>query len=69
MVWKLPNRPGQFGELHRLPQAQPGNHDQNADQDDAEIENFLHRVVDRQIVMAQTKAQRIADRGEKLAAA
>ena len=53
MVWKLPNSDGEFGELHRLPQRQTGDHDQNADQHDAEIENFLHGVVVREIVMAR----------------
>src|SRR5580658_2334866 len=57
----------ELGELHRLPEAQAGNHDENADEDYAEIKNFLDRVVNRQIVMAETEVQRIVDRGEKLA--
>ena len=40
---------------------------QNADQHDAEIENLLHGVVMRQIVVAQAKPQCVADRRQNLA--
>ena len=66
-VLETAEQAGQLGELHRLPQRQAGNHDQDADQHDAEIEHLLHGVVMREIVMAQTKPQRFADRDENLA--
>ncbi len=58
---------GKLGELHRLPQRETRNHDENADQNDAEIKNLLHGVVVREIVMAEPKPQRLADRRQYLA--
>ena len=54
----------QFGKLHRLPQRQAGNHDQDSDRHYSEIEHLLHRVVMRQIIVAQTKPQRLAHSDE-----
>ena len=57
----------ELGELHGLPQRQAGNHDHDADQHDAEIENFLHGIVVSEIIMTQAKAQRIADGAQDFA--
>ena len=57
----------EFRELHRLPQRQTRDHDEDPDQHDTDIKNFLNRVVVRQIIMAQTKSQRVADGRENLA--
>src|SRR5262249_60649705 len=66
-ILKAPKKLGPLGKLPRLPQRQAGNHDPPADRHDAEIEHFLHGVVMREIVMAQTKPQRLAHRHEHLA--
>ena len=57
----------QLGELHRFPQRQPGDHDEDADRHNAEIENLLHGVVMRQILVREAKAQRVADGRHDLA--
>ena len=57
---KTAEQGGELGELHRLPQREAGDHDEDADRHDAEIENFLNGVVVRQIVVAETEAQRVA---------
>ena len=44
---------GQLGELDRLPQHQAGDHDQDADQQNADVEQALDRVVVHGIIMRE----------------
>src|SRR5262245_33019826 len=46
-----------FLELDRLPDRQAGKHDDDAGQDHAGIEQFLHGVVAREIVMRELERQ------------
>ena len=58
---------GQFGKLHRLPDREAGEHLNDADQDDADVEHALHGVVAGQIVVLEAEAQRVANIGEQRA--
>ena len=58
----------QFGELDRLPDRQAGEHDQDADAEDADVEQLLHRVVLGRIVVREPQAHRVVDGGDQLAA-
>jgi hypothetical protein len=54
---------GQPLQLHRFPDRQPRQHDGHAGNQDADIEELLHRVVSRQILMREPATER----GEKIA--
>ena len=49
---------GQFLELHRLPDRQARQHDQDAAQDHAGVKHLLHGVVVREIVMRELEGER-----------
>src|SRR3954447_19097148 len=52
---------GQLRELDRLPDRQTRNHHHNAYQNDTDVENLLDRVVVREVIVIETKSQRVAD--------
>ena len=58
---KIVEQRRQLGELHRLPDREPGEDDDNANQHDADIEHLLDRVVAGEIVVPETQCQRVAD--------
>src|SRR3954465_12500405 len=57
----------QFRELHRLPDEKPGHHLNDAEGDDAGIEQPLHCVVDRQVIVLEVEMQCVVDVGDELA--
>ena len=59
-VWKPPRKRDQPGELDRLPDRQPGHDLRDAGQDDDDVEDLLHRVVDGQVFVGDLEADRLA---------
>src|ERR1041384_5545406 len=58
---KVVKQKRQLRELDRLPDRQARHHDHNALQNDADIEDLLDRVVVREVIVIETKSQRVAD--------
>src|SRR5688572_25376048 len=58
---------GKLGELHRLPHRKSRQHLYDDDDDDSGIEQLLHGVVARDVVMRELEAQRIAHIRDQLA--
>ncbi len=58
---------GQFRKLHRLPDRQPRQDDDNGDDKDAGIKQLLHGVVVREVVMRELDGERRLDVGNHLA--
>src|SRR5215470_5770028 len=54
---------GELLQLHRLPDREPRQHDDHTSDDDAEIEELLHGVVDREVGMAEPTRERGAQVG------
>ena len=48
---------GELGELHGLPDHQAREHLQDDDEDDADVEHALHRVVVREVVVGELERQ------------
>ena len=59
----------QLGELYRLPHRPAGQHLHDDHQDDAGIEQSLHGIVPRYVLMREAEAQRLADLGKDFARA
>jgi hypothetical protein len=53
-------------ELHRLPDRETGEDDEDTDQHDADVKKLLHGVVAGEVVVLETKGKRIADGRNKL---
>ena len=54
----------QLGELHRLPDRETGQNDDDADQNDADIEQLLDSVVAGEVIVLETQGHSIADRSQ-----
>src|SRR6516162_1021205 len=55
-----------LGELHRFPEREAGEYDDDTHRDDADIEHLLDGVVVGEVIMAETKGESIAHGGDQL---